>query len=277
VLRAKATGRRDLPLFEFAEGLAKYRGTLRAIALSSFGETMLNPDFPAMIDLLGRDYAHLDAVHVITNGSLVQRCPAVGDLPGLLAFSIDAPDRQTYGAMRVGLDFDAVLANLRSMVRRPNHPSRRIGINMAVFERNVGSVYEMARLAHGEGVHSLHVIAGMGDGGSDVVGSRPRPDDPRVAAQIARVRADFPRLEILSDTFDIVPVNRCRMPWISLDVDPDGRTHPCCRAIDVDFGQWVADDPWNNAAMERLRVQLASGVFSGSPAEFRECSACRWR
>lgn len=276
IRRFHSSEKREMPLSEFATGLAKYRSTLHSIALSSFGETMLNPDFPAMIGLLRRDYAHLAAVHVITNGSLIQRCPEVGDLPGLLAFSIDAPDRQTYMVMRAGLDFDAVLANLRFMVRRPNHPQRRIGINMAVFERNVNSVYEMARLAHGEGVHSMHVIAGMGDEGLAVVGARPQPDDLRVAAQVARMRSDFPRLEILSDTFDVVPVSRCQMPWISLDVAPDGRTHPCCRALDVDFGHWITDDPWTAASMWRLRAQLGSGSFP-APVEFRSCSECRWR
>jgi MoaA/NifB/PqqE/SkfB family radical SAM enzyme len=273
--RTHAAEKHEMTYEEFATGLTRYRSTLQSLALSSFGETMLNADFPAMIHLLFEEYGHLAAVHVITNGSLMDRCWDVGDLPGVLSFSIDSLDRETYAGMRPGLDYDVVVSNLRVMAQRPNHPRRRVGINMAVFERNKAHVYSMIQFAHAEGLSYVQVIAGMGVDGRDAVGAPPAPADPFVLAQVVRARADFPSVEVISDTFDISPVNRCRMPWTSMDIAPDGQAHPCCRSLAVGYGHWTDSYPWESASIKRLREQLASGCIVAS--EFAACAACRWR
>jgi len=273
--RSHTGAKHEMTFEEFAAGLERYRPTLKSLALSSFGETMLNRDFPEMIRLLAVRYSHLEAVHVITNGSLMARCYSVGDLPGLLSFSIDSPFRETYEVMRPGLDFGLVMSNLRTMVQRRNHGGRRVGINMAVFDCNRGHVYPMIQFAQATGLSYVHVIAGMGFEGKDTVGPAPLPGDAVVAAQVARARKDFPSVEVISDTFDISPVNRCRMPWTSMDIAPDGQAHPCCRSLAVSYGHWVEGQPWSGDSIARLREQLGSGRIDS--AEFVSCATCRWR
>ncbi len=259
----------DVAMVEAA--LLKYRPSLQGVTLSSFGETTMHPEFDRIVGLMSR----MSYVHIITNGSRPESLKGIAQLPGTIVFSIDAPVKETYEELRVGLSFDDVVRSLDGFVRGTRHINRDVGINMVVFERNVHQVYDMAHFASDHGVSYLNIIAGMGSEGIEVTGGGVSTTDSRVLAQILRARADFSRIKILCDVFDFSPKPACIAPWTSLDIDPDGDAHPCCRAYAVNLGHCVTASPWESPKMSRLRSQLHAHVID--PAEFKDCFECPWK
>ena len=91
---------------------------LNALVMASRGEPTLNPTFPDMLDY-ARARGILD-IKVNTNATrltpkLSRRMLAAD--PDLVVFSVDTAERDVYGQIRVGADFDQVLHNIQVFVK----------------------------------------------------------------------------------------------------------------------------------------------------------------
>ena len=90
---------------------------LNSLVMASRGEPTLNPAFPDML-AYARRQGVLD-IKINTNATRLtpelSRNILAAD-PDLVVFSVDTANREVYGQIRVGADFDQVLANIRSFV-----------------------------------------------------------------------------------------------------------------------------------------------------------------
>jgi MoaA/NifB/PqqE/SkfB family radical SAM enzyme len=272
----------DLPIQDVVEVLALYSMTLRAVSFGSFGEPMLHPAFGAIIAHVAahQPAGGWDGVGLLTNGSLLQRCMELGDLPGCLTVSVDAGERNLYEHIRYGLSFDVLRQNLLAFCTRKNHPQRRVGLSMTVFSENVAAIYDTASFAVSVGAAYFNIHRAVCLDESLAKGGEVARDDPRVAAQIARARSDFPWLQI-GDCFarlDGLPSGAvrepCNAPWSDLYVFNDGSVHTCCRAV-LALGHWRRADQWHGAVMSKLRKQIETGEIDAN--EYPDCFGCPLR
>ncbi len=98
--------------------------SFRDIVLFWFGEPLLNPDFKEMVTYLEskRDKKLFDRILIHTNGSLLTKelsdflIKLKGDF--FFHFSIDAATKETYEKIRVGGDWNEVLANIQYFLQK---------------------------------------------------------------------------------------------------------------------------------------------------------------
>lgn len=266
--------------------LEQHLADIDTVEFVSFGETMANPEFDEMVHLveaLGERRGRPFRLHLITNGSLLhlRRHMDILRLPGELTFSIDAADQQVYESIREGGSWHDVVGNLRAALSHPHrHTARRIGVNMTVFEPNVDGIVEMGAFAAGLGLDYLSILRGAGLQTTRAAGQEIDPQDPRLAAQLDRIRRTFPWLRLndyaTGRTLPALPTAAqphrmfCPLPWRQFDVGPDGRAHPCCRSYATDLGD--PSTAWTGAPLTALRRQILAGDVDGQ--QFPDCAAC---
>jgi len=269
--------------------IEKYSRTLRSVELCSFGETMLHPHFGEIIAILQNWYARSGSerqrVSLITNGSLLHKHMSIGDMPGQITVSFDAPTAEVYESIRVGLSFSTVWENIQAFAKRENHSHRQIGVNMTIFERNAEMVWPMAKLLSKAGVHYLSTIRGANMGMTAASAEELSADDLRVKQQMHRIRQELPNFTLHDnystgsahqDTTAPAAFRFCPTPWKSLDIGNDGVAHPCCRAYDTELGAPLVDsDPWMHPTLQRLREQLIADALDTK--EFKDCAVCPMR
>ncbi|MDP3775800.1 MAG: radical SAM/SPASM domain-containing protein, partial [Gemmatimonadales bacterium] len=110
-------GMMKLELFQRVMDEAGEHG-LNGLVMASRGEPTLNPAFPDML-AYARKRGVLD-IKINTNATkltpeLSRRILAAD--PDLVVFSVDTAEREVYGEIRVGADFDAVLNNVETFVK----------------------------------------------------------------------------------------------------------------------------------------------------------------
>jgi MoaA/NifB/PqqE/SkfB family radical SAM enzyme len=269
----------DLPFSELDAMLLHFKPTMRCLEVCAFGETLLYPEFSRIVPLLKARHPELAQFSVTTNGSLMDRHLDLLTLPGLLTFSVDTTDAAMYADMRRGLDYAKVEANMRLAARSPRHARRKIGVNMAVFERNISSIYPMAQLIAPLGFSYLCLIVGAKYEGNIMQDEPLSSTDSRVLAEVRRCQMSFPGLSLASDWFDLPGATnahnvRCTNPWVSLDVDMDGIAHPCCRSYGTSLGPW-RQNAWRHSTQEKLRQQIEARKID--PVDFPECAKCPWK
>lgn len=259
--------------------LCMHGDTVTNVTFCGFGEPLMHPEFPALIESIRRHPRPL-LFSMTTNGSLLHEHPEVVDLPGWLVVSLDAAEKALYESIRRGLSFDRVLANMREFAALRQAPEQHTRANMVVLRRNASQVYALAVLLREVGFRGLAVIRGAYLDEAGIASEQMEATDALVLAQLARIRREFPSF-VLTDYFQSLdgdwPTPQgacCDLPWSRLEFTPDGMAHPCCRAFDVDLGYWN-ESPWHGERITRLREQLAN--FAIDPQEFAACAACSKR
>jgi radical SAM protein with 4Fe4S-binding SPASM domain len=120
-------------LFEkIARECGKHKAVIR---LTGGGEPLLHPH---MLDMI--EYARLQGAKIglITNGSLltpmtVDRLLACGT--DAIEISADAADKETYEKIRVGLDFDRLLVNVRYLMDRRNETKSKTKVIVSLVNQ----------------------------------------------------------------------------------------------------------------------------------------------
>ena len=131
------------------------------LSLTVAGEPFLTPKLPRFVAMAERTGAELS---LNTNGTLLKDTPLLRRVIGqsaVIRFSVDGASAETYSSIRVGADFDAVLANIRLAVRIRNSLPReqwpRLVMCSVLMDRNVDELSDMVRMAHDLGMDRLDV------------------------------------------------------------------------------------------------------------------------
>lgn len=271
---------------DFEAAVVRHKATLDSVEIVSFGEPMINPGFARMVAVVercGQERGRSMSLNMITNGSLLDRhAEAIMRLPGCLTVSMDAPGKEDFERIRVGLEWEDVVRGIRAAVgAEGRHRDRRVGINMTVFADNAHLVFDMAAFCDAERVDYLSLLHGANLKTTMAAGREVEARDPRVLAQIADIRNRFPDLR-LNDymtarsstplpTGTLPERGFCGFPWTQYDIGPDGRAHPCCRSYGTDLGPATAD-VWSNETLIELRRQILADDVE--PERFKECARC---
>lgn len=119
-----------------ADECAKYDHNL--VRLSSAGEILTHPEAPEMIEYL-LSVKQDKNVALTTNGALLTPEKSLRLLrAGIrsIEVSMDASDKSTYEAIRVGLDFETTLANVRALVQQRDAGGYSTRIMVSVIEQD---------------------------------------------------------------------------------------------------------------------------------------------
>jgi radical SAM protein with 4Fe4S-binding SPASM domain len=234
----------------------------RSVLLNVFGESLLHPRLVEFIRIAKRPGHH---VAIITNGTKLT--PAYsGEIidAGLdaLTVSIDGLSHDTYSAMRIGADRDAVLDNLRALVEENARRDNRMRIEIN-YIRSSTTAHEMAAF-HAEFAPLVAVInyTPVTDFGSHWQLPREMPEggaDPRLVAAAPRTMTSR---------------TPCQHLWRALWVSAEGRVMLCTN----DFKQesalpYITDrslrDIWRDE-VGRIRRDQVNGRYEAEP-----CRSCR--
>lgn len=289
------TGRADLTLDAVTRLLPGLERLGTREVLISGGEPLVNPEWPAIAQLL-RDRGL--SLWLLTSGlSLAKHGARVAELFHAVTVSLDGADPQTYRAIR-GVDaFDNVCAGIRA-VAAAGIP---VGVRVTVQRANYQQVSALVALAKQLGAGQISFLAAdvsnphaFGRGPGRAADVALRADDlavlERVLDELERERADDfvtgfiaerPRklrriLEYycaLLGLRDYPPV-RCNAPEFSAVVTPDGRIDPCffIRGPERD-PSLPFDAALNDAALATLRAD----VRGSRRPECRTCVCSLWR
>ena len=266
------------------------------VALLSGGEPLLNPEWPQIAELLGRQGLKL---WLLTSGlSLAKHARRAAEVFEAITVSLDGTDGPTYEAIR-GLDaFDKVCEGIRAAAGA----GVPVGVRVTLQRANYRQLPLFVRLARELGAQQVsflavdvanpHAFARQEDFTRDLA---LRPEDlPEFAALLDHLErecaeefrsgliADSPRkLRGIHQYFSAVcglaqyPAVRCNVYEYSAVIGATGRVSPCFFISGP--GSSVAHeslgDILNHPSMSRLREQIRAG----DRPECRRCVCSLWR
>lgn len=264
--------------------LQRHRGSLQSVEFAGFGEPLLNPD---MHEIFKAVAANGVSLNLITNGTqLPMFATELATTGGWLTTSIDSPDVNQYAQIRRGLDLSCVVAGIKSIIRHPRRiDTRRVGINMTIWELNVEQIFATATFAVSVGVDYLTIQRAVDFAiTADTELCAVKADDVRVLKQITSIQQTYPGLELLNyfnaesavgPTVDGIRI--CDHLWDRFTIDPKGRCHTCC--FDCLLPTWTdigsVNDVWMGEPISTLREQILSGDVDAN--RFPTCAKCSYR
>ncbi len=253
---------------------------VETVQLSAYGEPMMTPQIGEKLKDMERFGVRLE---MVTNATLMKGealCARLARIMGLLTVSIDGATARTFNAIRVGADFDEVVANVRryNKYRMELPPERRapLHFNTIIMGRTIRELPNFLRLAKdlgGEHVTVMHLVLfeeGLRDDmlNKDVVSKRLANDcllKARSVAQELQLSVNFPplfRIEGEEET----PLHRkepirCWFLWQRMYIGPFGHVIPCCLS-GIHANGNVAESrrsfaqEWNNDLYREMRRRV---------------------
>jgi radical SAM protein with 4Fe4S-binding SPASM domain len=256
---------------------------LKRVDLTGIGEALMNRGvFDALELLKARGlYITLNDNFTLMTEAAARRIIDLG--VDQIFLSLDGATKETYEKIRVGADFDKVVANARRLMkikRDTNSKRPEVKINTVVGSFNYHELPAIVALAHDLGigmVQFVNVITFERTAGFDTTSLRSEIRGKfEHALEAARQMGVLVKIEL----FEKQPVQRCDFPWKRNFVTYDGFVHPCCyttqsgdRAAQNDrsLGN-LLDHPfgelWNSASYSQFRKKMHDGILP------RGCQNC---
>jgi len=249
---------------------------LRRVDLTGIGEALMNRGFFDALKVLksrGMYVTLNDNFTMMTDGA-ARRIVELG--VDQIFLSLDGASRETYEKIRVGADFDKVIANARRLIQIKRETRKKrpeVKINTVVCASNYHELPAIVELAHDLGVgmvQFVNVILFDNTASLDtaVVQSEVK-EKFQEALQAARRLGVLVKIEL----FDKLPVARCGFPWKRNFVTYDGYLHPCCYTTQTgdrasqnlrSFGNLTTqsfEEIWNGDAYADFRRKMQEGVL----------------
>lgn len=243
---------------------------LRTVWLSNYGEVLLNPE---LIQIL--EHAHGRGVKVKLGPVNLNRASAevleaiVRTGVRSLTASIDGATPETYVRYRVRGDLEAVLSNLRTLVRLKEQystPRPHMTWQMIVFGHNEQEIAQARRMAEAMGM-DFSLKLSWDDALS------PIRDRDLVAAELGSTAVT--RAEVREATGEAYASEICDQLWESPQINWNGDVLGCCRNFWSTFGGNAFKDGID-AAVNSESMRYARNMLTGeAPARADiPCSTC---
>ena len=220
----------DLTFASFEKMVARLP-KLRRVDLTGIGEVLMNREFVKMVEFLKARgvYITLNDNFTLITEKTARRLVELG--VDHVFLSLDGATKETYEEIRVGSNFDKVIANARGLVRMKRQLRKRlpeIKINTVVCLTNYQEMPAIVELAHDIGIGMVvfvNVITFEDTVGLDTaVVQREVQTKMQEALRRARELGVLVKMEL----FEKAPVEQCDFPWTRNFVTYDGYVHPCC-------------------------------------------------
>jgi MoaA/NifB/PqqE/SkfB family radical SAM enzyme len=299
-------GRADMNLAEVRRLLPALRQLQTQVVLLSGGEPLMNPDWPAIAELLADQGIK---VWLLTSGlSLAKNARRAAELMDAITVSLDGTDAATYQAIR-GLDaFENVCAGIRAAAALGVPPSVRV----TVQRTNYRQLPDFVALAQQLGARQVSFLAvdvanphafGRNESfSSDLV---LRPDDLTEFDAVLRemeasCAAEFDsgfiaespaKLRRIYEYFAAIqgrgpyPKVRCNAPEFSAVIGATGKIQPCFFISGPETAK-LSNDAGGNAQRPHDLLQLLNqpemsslraAIRDGARAECKTCVCSMWR
>ncbi len=243
--------------------------------VSAEGEPLLHPEYDAILAGLTE---HGIKASGVTNGLLLHKHldAVVKHLEGLTV-SLDAPDAETYGAIRGKAEaYPTVLENIRLLVehKRVRRPGFRVSVK---FDMHAGNLHLMERMIR-KGLELEADAVHFGTINDEGTGSlRPLFDhDKDIVAFLDGLRRQFPDAPVVWPSLvDMEHVGRCAMLFEGLVVNSDHALSPCCHLPGNadEYGLWHTPAQ----GLERFRRAFSTArSVEELPEQCRHCHRRMW-
>ncbi|MBI3445834.1 MAG: radical SAM protein [Magnetospirillum sp.] len=279
---------------------------LREVELNSYGEPVLHPDFPEILDLI---HHHHCLIKLQTNATLLR--PAIIDRlvrqSGFIVLSIDAIG-PLFEIVRKPGKWADVEDGVTALLRRRDPARLRIALYPTVTRRTLPAMLEILEWAHGLGIEFVHyhLYEPIENGEEE------EPTAHDLAAQETRLRQwlrDHPdapdvqigmtwlKLDVMNAVPDVYkkssprphpshPLPKadpaahadhlCQAPWQQLDFGLNGEVHVCCRSQTSPLGRADSIEAfcatWFGQTMQDLRQSLLRRTSTANVLP--ECAVC---
>jgi len=271
-------------------GLKYYSSHIKRIGLSDYGEPFLYSDIFQALDRIHQACPKAD-IAITTNGTLLSNHIIDQILDSSITdicISLDAGTKQKYETIRLGANFEQVIANVRQLVETRNRRSSnlpRISTNFVLLRSNIHELADYVRISINIGVDYISTVNPFGFFDSDK--NEALYEIPRPEGLFSRFFKTLSRnenySEIIRDCANIA--SKAKIPFYApnfipekpkLDclfngrcypfIVPSGDVYPCCTlsAMGNEKGTYV--EPMGNIRHESFQAIWESERYS----KFRE-------
>jgi MoaA/NifB/PqqE/SkfB family radical SAM enzyme len=265
------------------ERMLEHLPKLKRVDLTGIGEALMNRSFFNTLRILKsrRLYVTLNDNFTLMTEDAARRIVELG--VDQIFLSLDGATKETYEKIRVGANFDKVVANARRLIQIKQEMRKKrpeVKINTVVCSTNYRELPAIIELAHGMGigmVQFVNVMVFENTVNLDTTGQQQRV---RAQFQAALERARQLGVLVKIELFDKQPVERCDFPWKRNFVTYDGYIHPCCYTTQTgdraaqnqrSFGNLIArgfGEIWNGELYSTFRKKMERGIL---PYECQHC------
>jgi MoaA/NifB/PqqE/SkfB family radical SAM enzyme len=264
----------DMTLDTFNQIVTKIFPYPKVVEFSSAGEPFLNKNLMEFMAICKRYHVDND---INTNAMLLNEdiCKwiVLHSRVTNLRISVDSAEKSTLESIRVGVDYDRVVSNIRLLAELKKKYRREypvLHVTAAVFRRNIEELPDLIRHSKRWGIQRVSVG----------FVNLPEKMDKReslfyhwdLTQQVFRESAAVALSEgipltLPSDSYV------CNMPWRFVKIDPDGSVRFCFKSWDNPVGNILeAEDfhsVWNN-----IHYQLIRKTINTDKPYFRNCFVC---
>lgn len=247
------------------------------LIFSAGAEPLMSKEYPRMIEIVKR--YHLPYVSFFTNGNLLNETLArqfVKLKVNEIHFSVDGASKSTYESIRVGANFERLVANikrLQDLKHAQNAHLPRLSFQFVMMRSNIDELPEYIEFAHILDIENINVSLLIPHEGLHLDHEILEPGSERLIYALSKARNiaekynihfGFPAhlLEKSPDEPLLSKERRCTAPWTEIFIRPDGKVHPCCFWGDPPLGDLSTQnfiDIWHGSEYEQLRQELSSG------------------
>jgi MoaA/NifB/PqqE/SkfB family radical SAM enzyme len=268
----------------------------RAVMLSLGNEPLTSPYFTRILELAGTH--RVPELGFYTNGLLMSE-PIIDAMlthgVSLVAISVDGATKATFESIRVGADFDRVLSNVRTLVRRRREAGQqrpRVRFNVVMMRRNVEELADIVTLAWRLGVEEVNFFHAViydglrmdGESLSDhkALSNRCLQRALTRAAKLGIVVAHSPALfgaeDVSAGPRGGTPASQrwpyCRFPFFHVSINAARQVLPCPfshgeAAFGVVGPERTFEHVWLGPEFTNLRRRI---LMNDPPAMCRRCS-----
>jgi MoaA/NifB/PqqE/SkfB family radical SAM enzyme len=249
---------------------------LKRVDLTGIGEAMMNRGFFDAIKFLKArgSYVTLNDNFTLITEQAARRIIELG--VDQIFLSLDGATKETYEQIRVGANFDKVIANARRLIGVKREMGRKrpeVKINTVVCASNYRELPGIVELAHDLGVGMVQFVNVIVFENTVNLDTSVFRGEVQAKFQEALERARQLGVLVKIELFEKLPVQQCDFPWKRNFVTYDGFVHPCCYTTQTgdrtaqnrrSFGNLVAtpfQEIWNSKTYSSFRDKMRAGIL----------------
>lgn len=220
---------------EVWDAIRPHLSDIRSVDFTGGGEPLLQP---RLVEWTAEAHAAGCETGVLTNGLLLtedrgRRLIAAG--LDWICISIDAPDKETYEAIRIGSNFEQVCRNVAAFTRMRSNGKPETMINFVMMPSNFHQLEDMVKLSAHLSVDQINfkqcdVVRGDQAKGLGLFGREETRDRARMQKALGRARSLAKKLGVRTTAFQFIPKEKpvCDQdPRDEMFVRFDGHAGPC--------------------------------------------------
>jgi MoaA/NifB/PqqE/SkfB family radical SAM enzyme len=262
--------------FDNIRKMVEHLPKLKRIDLTGIGESLMNRDFFKIVAFLKSRglYVTLNDNFTLMTEQAARRIIELQ--VDQIFLSLDGATKQTYEQLRIGANFDKVVANARRLVQIKNELRKKqpeFKINTVVCLSNYPELPAIIELASDMGIGMVQFVNVVTFDDTTGLDTERVQRDVEATFRETLQRARQLGVQVKVELFDKLPVQGCDFPWRRNFVTYDGYVHPCCYTTQTgdrraqnrrSFGNLLEhpfQEIWNGHLYPEFRRKMREGIL----------------